>query len=259
MKKINILVLCLILCFGFSQSILHANNSDKYPKLNNFLIELNKIIKENKDNPDNAVKEAKKLVRKVKKSVKNIQEEGAKLSVAIDEKIKSVSPHGSSFRTFFIVISDELPAMGEFMKLSMDSTYQKTFMTIKDIVSKPLDFKGNSKKSSSKKKSGEKIKASHILIAFKGSTTDKSVTRTKKEALEKIKQLKLKLNRGADFTEIAKKYSDCPSSKKGGDLGFFSKGMMVLPFEVEAFTLKVGEISDIVETRFGYHIILRTK
>ena len=88
-------------------------------------------------------------------------------------------------------------------------------------------------------KSGEQVKASHILIE------------TEAEAENILKQLKA----GADFEELAKKHSTCPSSAEGGDLGYFEHGSMVPEFEEAAFAMKVGEISDVVETQFGYHII----
>ncbi len=78
---------------------------------------------------------------------------------------------------------------------------------------------------------------------------------TKKKSLKKINEVMDKIVRGEDFAELAKMYSDCPSSEHGGDLGFFGKGAMVPAFEKAAFSLRVNEISDIVETNFGYHII----
>ena len=79
------------------------------------------------------------------------------------------------------------------------------------------------------------------------------------KALEKIKDLKKQLDAGADFAELAKANSDCPSSAKGGSLGKFGKGMMVKEFEEAAFTLEPGKVSDPVKTPFGYHLILVTK
>lgn len=73
--------------------------------------------------------------------------------------------------------------------------------------------------------------------------------------LTAIKAVLQRLLAGEDFATLAKTESDCPSSAQGGDLGFFGKGQMVKPFEDAAFSLDVGEISNIVKTQFGYHII----
>ncbi|MFQ5863312.1 MAG: peptidylprolyl isomerase [Candidatus Brocadiales bacterium] len=99
---------------------------------------------------------------------------------------------------------------------------------------------------------GEMLRASHILL-------DTRALKTKKEfaaAFDKIHDIKGQLDGGADFAELAKKYSNCPSAQKGGDLGFFPrKGVMVEPFAEAAFKLKVGEVSEPVQTQFGFHII----
>lgn len=68
-----------------------------------------------------------------------------------------------------------------------------------------------------------------------------------------------KLSEGISFEQLAKDFSSCGSASQGGDLGEFSKGMMVAPFEKAVLALKVGETSEPVQTQFGYHIILRTK
>jgi parvulin-like peptidyl-prolyl isomerase len=102
------------------------------------------------------------------------------------------------------------------------------------------------------------IHAAHILLMYKGvQRAPATVTRTKEEANKHIKELLKKINDGADFAELARLYSDCPSSQRGGDLGNFQRGAMVKPFEDAAFALKVGEVSDVVETQFGFHIIKR--
>ena len=87
----------------------------------------------------------------------------------------------------------------------------------------------------------EKIRCSHILV--------------KKEAL--ANEILEKLNRGESFGKLAEQFSIDGSRKSGGDLGFFGRGAMVREFEKAAFSLKKGEISGIVRTQYGYHIIKR--
>jgi peptidyl-prolyl cis-trans isomerase C len=83
------------------------------------------------------------------------------------------------------------------------------------------------------------IRASHILV------------KTEQEA----KALYDEISNGKSFAEIAEEKSLCPSGQNGGDLGFFGKGMMVKPFEDAAFSLEIGELSQPVETQFGWHLI----
>ena len=66
-----------------------------------------------------------------------------------------------------------------------------------------------------------------------------------------------RLNNGEKFSNVAKEISLCPSAKRGGDLGTFTRGKMVKEFEQAAFALQKGEISPIVKTKFGYHIVRR--
>ncbi|HQB98912.1 MAG TPA: peptidylprolyl isomerase, partial [Candidatus Cloacimonadota bacterium] len=83
----------------------------------------------------------------------------------------------------------------------------------------------------------------------------KASQETERMAESQIQEILSSLANGADFAELASGSSDCPSSQQGGDLGYFKRGMMVKPFEDAAFSMQVGEISGIVKTQFGYHII----
>jgi peptidyl-prolyl cis-trans isomerase C len=101
------------------------------------------------------------------------------------------------------------------------------------------------------------VRASHILLMYKGSARS-TATRSKAEAEQQIKQLEAQISGGADFAALARQHSDCPSKAKGGDLGSFGKGQMVPEFESAAFSMQVGQVSGVVETAFGYHLIQRT-
>jgi peptidyl-prolyl cis-trans isomerase C len=101
----------------------------------------------------------------------------------------------------------------------------------------------------------ETVKASHILLGV----DPKASADEKKAAREKAEKLRKELAAGADFAALAKANSTDGSSQQGGDLGYFAKGQMVPAFENAAFALKPGEISDVVETQFGYHIIKLTE
>ncbi|KAG5672531.1 hypothetical protein PVAND_002654 [Polypedilum vanderplanki] len=109
------------------------------------------------------------------------------------------------------------------------------------------------------------VEASHLLVKHSGSRRPSShreekITRSKEEARKLLEGYREQIEKGeAEFAELASKYSDCSSYKKGGSLGRFKRGVMQKPFEDAAFSLKVNEMSDIVDTDSGLHIILRTK
>ena len=107
----------------------------------------------------------------------------------------------------------------------------------------------------------EQIRVSHILIQFINVAEGQEVTdQVKLAAYDKIKAIQDKLNAGEDFAALAKANSeDTASAPSGGDIGYISKGQTVAEFENAAFALKVGEVSGIVETSYGYHIIKVTE
>ena len=85
----------------------------------------------------------------------------------------------------------------------------------------------------------KEVRASHILVKTEG------------EALNLLSQMETE----REFSDLARAYSECPSGKKGGDLGFFSRGQMVREFEEAAFSSEPGQITGPVKTQFGYHLI----
>ena len=87
-----------------------------------------------------------------------------------------------------------------------------------------------------------RVRASHILV----------------DKLSLAQDIKEDLVDGADFRNLAQKFSNCPSKKRGGDLGIFGRGEMVPEFERAVYKMNVGEISDPIKTKHGYHIIKRT-
>lgn len=96
------------------------------------------------------------------------------------------------------------------------------------------------------------VNAQHVLISVEEGATPEQEAAARTEAEEVL----AKARAGADFTELAQQHSDEPgAATSGGDLGFFSRGQMVPPFEEAAFALEPGQISDIVRTRFGFHVI----
>jgi len=98
----------------------------------------------------------------------------------------------------------------------------------------------------------EEVRASHILVKVEKTATEEQ----KAEARKKIEGVQARVKKGEDFGALAKELSDCPSAEQNGDLNYFRRGQgMVKPFEDAAFSLKKDEVSDIVETEFGYHLI----
>jgi len=96
---------------------------------------------------------------------------------------------------------------------------------------------------------GESVHLSHLMMTISPKEEEKQ------EVLHRAKEILAKARAGENFASLARSYSNCPSAENGGNLGYFSRGEMVPEFEQAAFALEPGEISDVVETMYGYHII----
>jgi peptidyl-prolyl cis-trans isomerase C len=136
-------------------------------------------------------------------------------------------------------------SINKMMEAEVSSTPPPTDAQVREFYDKNPD----------KFKQDEAVRASHILIPADEKADDATKAKARAEAENVLKQLKA----GGDFAELAKKYSKDGSAAQGGDLNFFTKGQMVPAFDQAAFAMKPGQMSDIVTTPFGYHIIKVTE
>ncbi|BGP12810.1 hypothetical protein JCM10213_008071 [Rhodosporidiobolus nylandii] len=132
-----------------------------------------------------------------------------------------------------------------------------------------LSYSGSSSATSQAKPAGgnNKVRASHLLVKHSGSRRpsswrDANITRSKEEAIEILKGHEQTLKAAPDlkeaFAKLASTESDCSSARDGGDLGYFGRNQMQKPFEEASFALEIDQLSDIVSTDSGVHLILRT-
>ena len=102
-------------------------------------------------------------------------------------------------------------------------------------------------------KTPEQVEASHILIKVDAADATNETVKTAAKA--KAENLRAQILAGTNFADLASAHSDCPSKAQGGSLGFFRRGQMVKPFDDVAFALGTNEVSEVVETQFGFHVI----
>lgn len=172
------------------------------------------------------------------------------LDLVQDESQKDIDGYLDLFIDYKLKIA-EAEAQG----LDKEPTYESEFLKYRDQLSRSYLYEDKIVEELAKEayeRGKEQINASHILI-----TVDyEAVPQDTLKAYNKIKSIREKAIKGEDFTELAKKYSEEPGAKeRGGELGYFTVFSMVYPFENAAYNTKVGEISDIIRTSFGYHIL----
>jgi peptidyl-prolyl cis-trans isomerase C len=97
----------------------------------------------------------------------------------------------------------------------------------------------------------ETVRVSHVLIAV----DEKAGADEKRQARQKAERIREEILSGGDFSAIAKAHSDCKTASLGGDLGHIKRGYMPAAFDEVAFSLEIDSVSEVVETRFGYHVI----
>ena len=202
----------------------------------------NKAVKvEKKTATDQAAEKAKKDAEK-EAEIAQVQASNARNQAEYDGKINKARQRAKEINEnlagWYYVISNDV-----YEKIRLE---RNSFVKNKDnpVVELP-----------------DEISASHILIAYKGADrADSKITRSKQAARKEAERIRgLITNGGKDFADMAKKHSDGPSGPKGGDLGSFKFEMMAQPFSEAAFDLNIDEVSEVVETGFGFHIIKRTQ
>jgi peptidyl-prolyl cis-trans isomerase C len=125
----------------------------------------------------------------------------------------------------------------------------------KEVKITPEEVRAYYDKNPDQFKQPETVRASHVLIRCAPEATDE----VKKEKRTQIDSVRALVKGGEKFADVAKKFSEDPgSAKNGGDLGFFGRGQMVPEFDAAAFSLKTNEISDVINTQYGYHVLLVT-
>ena len=175
---------------------------------------------------EGAVEEQVQMIKKQSQSEENFKKEMQRLKYS-EESLKTQLRRGLAIQK---LLKQEI---GDRLSVSEQETEQY-------YKNNPAEFK-----------QPEQVRASHILIKV-APDADKQ---EKDKARRQIEQLRARLKKGEDFAALAKEFSQGPSAAKGGDLGYFSRGQMVKPFEDAAFALEPNQVSEVVETRFGYHLI----
>lgn len=277
MKKIFTLILCLMMtvslvgCSSKNEPVATVNGTDitlgNYEKL----LALNKSSMESYYGTDlwsQEIEDGKTYKDMVKEMVietmiasEIIYQQAEKDKVApTDEEIKE------QIDSFNESIKDDTEYKKSLKKMGIDEKFLK-YQFARDLANVNLEEKfekevkisdDEMKKYYEENKDDfyvDTVTASHILLKTIDDEGNELSDAKKKEAKKKAEEALKKVKAGEDFATVAKEYSEDSSASSGGELGTFGRGQMVTAFEDAAFGMKVGEISDIVETEYGYHII----
>lgn len=202
----------------------------------------------------NALIEEKLILEEAKK--KEIYPKDNEVEMTVEKYIQNVIANFDSYQNFIIALQNQGLTLDELKEQYRNNVYKQ--LTSEKLVRQEV-FQNISVTEYEKKQFFQTYKDSLPLrqkmikiaqIEIKSEKSDVAL----QNALKKIEEIKTKLET-RNFEELAKEYSDCPSGKNGGDLGYFARGQMVKPFDEVAFSLEVGEISEPVLTKFGYHLI----
>jgi peptidyl-prolyl cis-trans isomerase C len=177
----------------------------------------------------------------------NPQQKGAILKRIMEHRVISERARKEGF--------DQTPEIKEQLQYILNDVVAQEYLkkvVLKDVTVTEEEMKKYYQANEKTYTYPAQAKVRHILVKV----APNAAPEEKKKAREKAEALLKRIKDGEDFAKLAGEFSEDPASqKKGGDLGYFSKGRMVKPFEEAAFTLKAGQVSDIVETQFGFHII----
>ena len=281
MKKIFTLIICLMMtvsligCSSENKIVATVNGQDitlgNYEKL----LALNKSSMETYYGSDiwsQEVEDGKTYEEMLKEVVLEtmigsevIYQQAEKDKVApTDEQIQE------QIDSFNESMKNDTDSQEEFKKMGIDEEFLK-FQFARDLANTNLQekFEEDTKISEDEMKQyyeenkddfyTDTVTASHILIKTIDDDGNELSDAKKKEAKKTAEEALAKVKAGEDFAEVAKEYSEDSSASNGGELGTFGRGEMVTEFEDAAFAMKAGEISDIVETEYGYHIIKVTE
>ena len=218
-----------------------------------------RIAQRGQNLPDAQLEEFRKKVLDSLIDKELLYQESQKEGIVVEEK--SLEDYLTSQKQKFPNESEYKKALGalNLSESSLRSKIKKEYAVqrlIEKQIVEGVKISGNESKSFYKGnpelfKQPEQVRASHILAKLDANANDQQ----RADARKKIEDIQKQLKQGQEFSELASKLSEGPGREKGGDLGFFRRGQRVGPFEDVAFGLKPGEVSDIVETQFGYHLI----